>query len=153
MVDLDRFVDAQRRQFDGALAEIESGRKRTHWMWFVFPQLEGLGMSSTAQHYAVHGLDEAIAFLDHPALGPNYGRIVHAAWIQVVERGVGVTAMMGRPDDQKLVSSLTLFGAAAERADPPDADLARQAAELLAAATAQGLSPCAFTERALGDVG
>ncbi len=146
-IDLDRFVDAHRRQFADALAEIDGGRKRTHWMWFVFPQIEGLGGSSTAQFYAIRSLDEAVAFLAHPVLGADHRRIVHATWQQVVQSGVDISALMGWPDDRKLVSSLTLFRAAAERSDPPDMDLAREATELLDAAIAQGHPPCEPTER------
>ncbi|MCA1712224.1 MAG: DUF1810 domain-containing protein [Actinobacteria bacterium] len=104
MENLERFVDAQRETYDGALAEIRAGRKTSHWMWFVFPQLAGLGRSSTAQHYAIRDLDEARAYLDHPVLGP---RLREAA--AAVPAGDPVH-VFGDVDAMKLRSSLTLFG-------------------------------------------
>ena len=71
MFDLQRFVDAQARVYDNVLDELRAGRKRSHWMWFVFPQLRGLGSSPTAQHYGIASLEEARAYLDHPLLGPR----------------------------------------------------------------------------------
>jgi uncharacterized protein (DUF1810 family) len=75
---LDRFVDAQTSTYATALAEIQRGAKRSHWMWFIFPQLAGLGRSSTAQHYGIRSADEARAYLDHPVLGPRYVECVEA---------------------------------------------------------------------------
>jgi uncharacterized protein (DUF1810 family) len=108
--DLQRFVDAQHRVYDRALAELRSGRKRSHWMWFVFPQIEGLGHSSTARHYAISGLDEARAYLAHPVLGP---RLVECARAVADTAGRTAREIFGSPDDLKLRSSMTLFGRAA----------------------------------------
>src|SRR3954451_22554962 len=108
--DLERFHDGYRRDFDQALSEIHRGRKRSHWMWFIFPQVAGLGSSSTAAHYAIRDRAEAEAFLADPVLGDGYRRLVDAVWQQVVGADVTIRALFGRPDDQKLVSSLTLFG-------------------------------------------
>jgi uncharacterized protein (DUF1810 family) len=104
--DLDRFVTAQDGSYDGALAEIRRGRKRSHWMWFVFPQLAGLGRSTTAQHYAIASIDEARAYLAHPVLGPRLYACVEA--LQDLEHG-SAEAVFGDIDAMKLRSSLTLF--------------------------------------------
>jgi uncharacterized protein (DUF1810 family) len=108
--DLERFVSAQEGVMDGVRAELRRGRKASHWMWFVFPQVAGLGSSSTAQRYAISGLDEARAYLAHPVLGP---RLVEcAALAAAVERG-SAQQVFGYPDDLKLRSSMTLFARAA----------------------------------------
>lgn len=110
--DLDRFVDAQDADgaYERALAELRAGRKVTHWMWFVFPQLRGLGMSHMAQKYGMTGLPEAAAFVGDIVLGPRY-----RACVSALNRHEGVSAheIMGSPDDLKLHSSLTLFALAA----------------------------------------
>jgi uncharacterized protein (DUF1810 family) len=114
-VDLQRFIDAQDAPVGGvtvyerALAELRAGAKRTHWMWFVFPQLAGLGSSATAQRYAIADLDEACAYLAHSVLGPRLRGCVTA--VNGV-RGKSAHEIMGTPDDLKLRSSLTLFAAA-----------------------------------------
>jgi uncharacterized protein (DUF1810 family) len=110
MTDLDRFVSAQEGVHDTAVAELRAGRKRTHWMWFVFPQLAGLGSSPTAQRYALSGLDEAREYLAHPVLGP---RLHEAAEAVLSVEGRNAGEILGYPDDLKLRSSMTLFGAAA----------------------------------------
>src|SRR5690606_8752932 len=104
--DLQRFVDAQRTTFAQARAELLAGRKESHWMWFIFPQLEGLGRSETAQYYAIRSLDEARAYLEHPILGP---RLVECT--EIVNRIEGKSAydIIGTPDDLKFRSSMTLF--------------------------------------------
>lgn len=107
--DLDRFVAAQEASHEHALAEIRRGRKRSHWMWFVFPQLAGLGRSPTAQAYAIRSLDEARAFLAHPLLGPRLHACVEA--LQDLEQGTA-ESVFGDVDAMKLRSSLTLFEAA-----------------------------------------
>lgn len=107
---LTRFLDAQTAAYPAALAELREGRKRTHWMWFVFPQIAGLGRSSTAQLYAIAGLDEARAYLAHPVLGPRLIACVEAI---LALPGDDAHAVFGSPDDVKLRSSLTLFSAAA----------------------------------------
>jgi uncharacterized protein (DUF1810 family) len=109
---LRRFVEAQDtgRVYDGALRELRSGRKRGHWMWFVFPQITGLGSSPTAQLYALSGLPEADAYLAHPVLGP---RLVEAARALTELDGTDPVAVLGPVDAQKLRSSMTLFALAA----------------------------------------
>ena len=108
---LDRFVQAQDGVYDDALAELTAGRKRTHWMWFVFPQIAGLGSSPTAQRYAIRSLDEARAYLAHPVLGP---RLRECAQALLAVPGRSAHEILGHPDDLKLRSSMTLFARAAE---------------------------------------
>ena len=112
--DLDRFVTAQAGVYEQALAELTAGRKRTHWMWFVFPQITGLGSSPTAQRYAIASLDEARAYLAHPVLGP---RLRECARALLGVEGRSARDILGHPDDLKLRSSMTLF---ARAADDPD---------------------------------
>ena len=109
MTDLERFVMAQDEVYPRALAEIRRGAKRTHWMWFVFPQLAGLGRSAMAQLYAIGGVAEARAYLAHPVLGPRYIECVSA--LQDLG-GSDPGAIFGEVDAMKLRSSLTLFEAA-----------------------------------------
>ncbi|MEK1942001.1 MAG: DUF1810 domain-containing protein [Pseudomonas sp.] len=103
---LQRFVDAQATTYEQALAELQAGRKQSHWMWFIFPQLKGLGHSDTAQRYGISGLDEANAYLTHPVLGPRLRVCTDAilAWGQRSARDI-----FGSPDDMKLCSCMTLF--------------------------------------------
>ena len=108
--DLQRFVDAQRSTHDQALAELRAGQKTTHWMWFVFPQIAGLGRSGMAQRFALAGLDEARAYLAHPVLGPRLVECARALTDLDVDDPVQV---MGSIDAQKLRSSMTLFARAA----------------------------------------
>jgi uncharacterized protein (DUF1810 family) len=107
--DLQRFVEAQAPVYETALGELRAGRKRTHWMWFVFPQLQGLGASAMAQRYALSGVAEAQAYLAHPVLGPRYRACVTA--VNLTE-GRSAHDIFGSPDDMKFRSSLTLFLAA-----------------------------------------
>ena len=109
--DLDRFLAAQQGVYTDALAEIRDGRKRSHWMWFVFPQIAGLGSSPTARAYALSGLDEARAYLAHPVLGP---RLQECAELVAAVQGRTAAEIFGYPDDLKLRSSMTLFARAAE---------------------------------------
>ncbi len=109
--DLARFVTAQESVYDDALAELRAGRKRTHWMWFIFPQVEGLGFSAMSHRYGITGLDEAQAYLDHPVLGENLTQCAQA--ILAVD-GRSANQIFGSPDDMKLKSSMTLFARAAE---------------------------------------
>lgn len=104
--DLQRFVRAQEPDYTRALSEITAGRKQTHWMWYVFPQLDGLAFSATAQRYAIKGIGEARAYLAHPVLGPRLAACAEAAL-----RVEGRTALeiFGSPDDLKLRSCATLF--------------------------------------------
>jgi uncharacterized protein (DUF1810 family) len=103
---LARFVHAQEYAYDTALEEIRGGRKRSHWMWFIFPQFAGLGHSPTATHYAIRSRDEAKAYLDHPVLGP---RLAECAAAVLELEGVSAHDVFGYPDDLKLKSSMTLF--------------------------------------------
>ena len=110
---LDKFVSAQKRDYATALQEIRNGRKRSHWIWYIFPQVQGLGMSSTAQFYGIKDLEEAKDYMEHPVLGPRL--------IEISEALLGLEssnpgAVMGFPDDLKLCSSMTLF----ERAAPEE---------------------------------
>ena len=109
--DLARFVTAQEPVIAQVMAELRAGAKRSHWMWFVFPQLAGLGRSPTARFYAISGLDEARAFLLHPVLGPRLHGCTEA--VNAVPNR-SVHAIFGSPDDLKLHSSMTLFARVAE---------------------------------------
>lgn len=104
--DLERFLKAQESSYERALAEIRDGEKVSHWMWYIFPQIEGLGSSSTARRYAIKSLEEARAYLDHPALGPRLKTCAEAA---LAVEGRSAWAIFGSPDDLKLRSSATLF--------------------------------------------
>lgn len=104
--DLARFLDAQAHHYDQALSEIRSGRKRSHWMWFIFPQFDGLGFSAMSQRYAIKSRAEAEAYLAHPILGP---RLVESATAALAIEGRSVLDVFGSPDDMKLRSSATLF--------------------------------------------
>ena len=107
--DLQRFVDAQDGIFATALTELKAGRKRSHWMWFVFPQLRGLGLSSTARLYGLASLEEAAAYLAHPLLGV----LLRQATLAVQDSpAASLNALLGSPDDLKFRSSMTLFDAA-----------------------------------------
>ena len=97
---------AQKHVYADALSEITNGRKRTHWMWFVFPQLAGLGVSATSERYAIATVDEARAYLDHPILGP---RLLECSESLLRVEGRSATAILGTPDDLKLRSCATLF--------------------------------------------
>ena len=108
--DLERFVTAQAPIFEIALGELKAGQKRSHWMWFVFPQLRGLGRSSMAQFYGVGSLDEARAYLAHPLLGTSL-EIATEAVLAIKERSL--YAIFGAPDNMKFHSSMTLFARAA----------------------------------------
>ena len=113
--DLQRFVTAQESVFDAVRHELSVGRKRTHWMWFVFPQVGGLGSSVLAHRYAIGSLAEARAYLAHPVLGPR----LRACCALVLEHaGADVREMLGSPDDLKLRSSMTLFGGVADDPAP-----------------------------------
>lgn len=106
MHDLNRFISAQERSYDAALREIKAGHKRTHWMWYIFPQIAGLGFSSTAQFYAISSMQEAKDYYAHPVLGKRLVEISEAL-LTLDTNDAG--AVMGYPDDLKLRSSMTLF--------------------------------------------
>ena len=108
--DLSRFTSAQAGVYDQALAELKAGCKRSHWMWFVFPQIAGLGSSPTARRYAIASLEEARAYLADPVLGP---RLIESATALLAVEGRTAEEILGYPDDLKLRSSMTLFARAA----------------------------------------
>jgi uncharacterized protein (DUF1810 family) len=150
---IDRFVRAQDDPHAGfavAMAELQAGRKTGHWIWYIFPQLAGLGSSSQSQHYGLAGIDEATALLEHPVLG---ARLLDAttAVDEQIARGVPLRTLMGSSIDlQKLVSSLTLFEAAASRLyerDGRDAylTLLTLADRVLMAAFTEGYQRCQYT--------
>ena len=109
---LTRFVRAQETAYAQALSEISNGRKRTHWMWYIFPQLDGLAFSATSKQYAIKSLAEAKAYLDHPLLGP---RLLECAEAVVGVEGRSATEIFGSPDDLKLRSCATLFASVSPR--------------------------------------
>ena len=105
---LEKFLDAQRTDYATALAEITAGRKRSHWMWYIFPQMRGLGFSDMAHRYGIRDAAEAAAYLAHPVLG---SRLLEISRALLALPGSNATSIMGSPDDMKLRSSMTLFGA------------------------------------------
>ncbi|MCF7821851.1 MAG: DUF1810 domain-containing protein [Mariprofundaceae bacterium] len=119
---LDRFLEAHNHVYDDVLSELCSGRKRTHWMWFIFPQIAGLGRSSTAKFYAIKNLHEAHAYLNHPVLG---SRLVECAETLLRIQGKSANDIFGHPDDMKLKSSMTLFASIAGDDSPFSAVLKR----------------------------
>jgi uncharacterized protein (DUF1810 family) len=106
--DLARFVEAQRPVYAAVVAELSRGRKQSHWMWFVFPQVAGLGFSAMAQRYAIDSREEAAAYLAHPELGP---RLLECTRLVLAVHGKTIHDIFGSPDDMKFRSSMTLFGA------------------------------------------
>jgi uncharacterized protein (DUF1810 family) len=116
--DLERFVAAQRNDYERALSEVKAGNKRTHWMWYIFPQFDGLGSSPTAQRYAIKSRDEAKAYLAHPVLG---ARLVECANAVLAVEGRSALDIFGHPDDWKLKSCATLFAAVSK----PDSEFHR----------------------------
>ncbi len=109
--DFSHFLFAQEDTFETARSELKRGRKETHWMWFIFPQLDGLGSSATARRYAIRSLDEARAYLKHPVLGP---RLLSCCGALLSIKGKSVSEILGSPDDTKLRSSMTLFALASD---------------------------------------
>lgn len=103
---LDRFLVAQEHSYDTALREIRAGRKRSHWMWYIFPQIAGLGMSYTAQLYSIQNISEARDYIAHPVLG---ARLIEISRALLTLDSSDATAVMGYPDDLKLCSCMTLF--------------------------------------------
>lgn len=103
---LERFVDAQQADYNAALTEIKNGQKQTHWMWYIFPQIEGLGFSQTSRFYAIKGIREASAYLAHPILGR---RLVEICKALLKLESDNANQIFGSPDDLKLRSSMTLF--------------------------------------------
>jgi uncharacterized protein (DUF1810 family) len=154
---LARFRNAQDSPDDGfesALKEIQSGHKLGHWIWYVFPQIAGLGSSSASQRYGIDGEQEAVAFLRDSELRSRLVTIAQAVAEQL-RSGVALSTLMGSDiDARKVVSSLTLFGHVARKLERADGleeyrSLVRVADEVLAVAAAQGYPPCAYTLRQL----
>jgi uncharacterized protein (DUF1810 family) len=110
---LQRFVDAQNRVYDVVRAELERGRKQSHWMWFIFPQIAGLGRSAMSMRYAISSLEEAKAYLNHPTLG---SRLRECTRLVTLAQGRSAYEILGSPDDMKFHSCLTLF----TNAEPED---------------------------------
>ena len=104
--DLARFLKVQEDDYEDALSEIKGGQKRTHWMWYIFPQIDGLGFSSMSKRYSIKSIEEAQAYLHHPILG---SRLLECAQTVVDVEGRSIAAIFGSPDDQKLRSCVTLF--------------------------------------------
>lgn len=115
---LQRFIDAQQKDYPIALAEIKQGRKRSHWMWYIFPQIQGLGFSEISRYYAIQGKEEATSFLKHPVLGI---RLINICLALLQLQNNNASDIFGYPDDLKLKSSMTLFSLL------PDADPVFQA--------------------------
>lgn len=160
MFELTRFKKAQERErvgFEAALAEMRAGRKRSHWIWYIFPQLAGLGSSGMAQAYGIAGLGEAMAYLRDPVLRERLLRISTAAAEHLRgESPLSLKTLMGSSIDVlKLVSSMTLFGEIARRLHaseklPEYEAMAKVAEEILSAAEAQGYPACRYTRAQLG---
>ena len=104
--DLNRFLSAQEGVYERALAELKGGQKRTHWMWFIFPQIDGLGYSPTAKRYSIKSIEETRQYLNHPVLGK---RLLECTEAVVALKGGSVSEIFGYPDDLKFKSSMTLF--------------------------------------------
>ena len=134
-----RFLDAQATTWRAARAEIAAGRKEGHWMWFVFPQMRGLGRSPTAERYALDGIEDAAAYLRHPVLGP---RLIEAMHLMLINSGFGAERVLGSVDALKLCSCATLFARVPGAPDVFEAVLA-----------AFYERPCERTERMLGAPG
>lgn len=143
---LERLLEAQAQDFDRAFAEIREGKKQTHWMWFVFPQVPREGDSPTASRYAVPSVEHAAAFLKHEVLGRNYLEIVREVRRQLLESVASqkVLGLLGKPDHLKFVSSVTLMGAVARRNGLTD--VANVCDGCLELAYSDGMSKCALTE-------
>lgn len=113
--DLGRFLAAQQHNYEDALEELRGGRKRGHWMWYVLPQVAGLGSSAMAERYAIRSRAEALAYLGHPVLG---ARLTDCANALLLHEGLTAREIMGSPDDLKLRSSMTLFAALSPQGSP-----------------------------------
>lgn len=109
--DLGRFISAQEGIYERVLAELRRGQKRTHWIWFIFPQIDGLAHSATSKHYAIKSIEEARQYLNHPILG---ARLLECAEAVLAIEGRSVSEIFGYPDDLKLKSSMTLFAYVAD---------------------------------------
>lgn len=108
-MNLNRFIEAQKNVYPQVLRELKNGKKTSHWMWFIFPQIEGLGYSSTARYYAIKGITEATEYMAHPILG---ARLLECSNIILKIEGKTADDIFGYPDNMKLKSSMTLFNSA-----------------------------------------
>lgn len=108
---LERFITAHNRDYDIACNELKQGKKLSHWMWYIFPQIKGLGKSSTSEYYGIQSLDEAKAYINHPILSNN---MIKVCQVLLSLESNNPTEIFGRPDDMKLKSSMTLFSLAAD---------------------------------------
>ncbi len=113
-IDLNRFIEAQESEYIIALSEIKSGKKKSHWMWFIFPQIAGLGFSETSRFYAIKNIDEATIYLNHPILGFRL-RAISNALLNLKENNANI--ILGAPDDVKLKSCMTLFAVVEDSKD------------------------------------
>ena len=104
--DLRRFTKAQRNIYDRVLTELRNGKKQTHWMWYIFPQIAGLGHSTTSRRYAIKSIEEARQYLNHPILGK---RLLECVKVLLAIEGRSISEILGHPDDRKLKSSMTLY--------------------------------------------
>jgi len=149
-VNLDRFRLAQQRDYEQALAELRAGQKRSHWIWYIFPQLAGLGSSPMAQTYGLQGMEEASAYLSDPQLRSRLLAVSNAVRTHVDhEPAAALRTVMGSEIDAlKLVSSMTLFREIAHRAE--DHEMESIADAILTAAKKQGFAECEFTQRYVG---
>lgn len=109
--DLNRFIEGQAKSYANILEELRGGEKRTHWMWYIFPQIDGLGNSANSKYYAIKSIEEARQYLSHPVLGK---RLLECAEAVLAIEGRSISEIMGNPDNLKLKSSMTLFGYIAE---------------------------------------
>jgi uncharacterized protein (DUF1810 family) len=109
--DLDRFINAQKRNYEAALSELKNGKKQTHWMWYVFPQIDGLALSSTSKYYAIKSVEEVQQYLNHPLLG---SRLLACTQAVLAVEGRTALEIFGHPDGSKLKSSMTLFASVAK---------------------------------------
>jgi uncharacterized protein (DUF1810 family) len=110
--DLDRFVQAQELVYSRVVAELSDGRKQSHWMWFIFPQVTGLGFSAMSQRYAITSREEAEAYIAHPVLGPH---LIECTGLVLAVKDRTINAILGAPDDAKFRSSMTLFAAVSDK--------------------------------------
>jgi uncharacterized protein (DUF1810 family) len=117
-----RFVDAQAAVYEDVLGELRSGRKQTHWMWYIFPQVSGLGFSIMAQRFAIGSRAEAQAYLSHPLLG---ARLIECTEAMLAHQEISARAILGSPDDLKFKSSMTLFDIVSKKGSPFERALER----------------------------
>jgi uncharacterized protein (DUF1810 family) len=108
---MERYLVAQKQDYNNALTEIRNGRKKSHWMWYIFPQIQGLGFSETSRYYAIKDMEEAINYLKHPVLG---SRLVIISEALLSQKSDDANRIFGSPDDLKLKSSMTLFASVPE---------------------------------------